>query len=265
MTVEAFPAKSTCIVCAARLEPSARKCTTCDAFQDGRECISCGTSLPAAASRCGACKTLQEGIPCRACGARLEKGRRRCSDCSEWQSLRRYLPASQITIALTISLISVLSAVIPPVLAYYANRSQTFVRVLGDGQYTPQGAHNPEKSIVVLAANNGKRASLVKSASIRFDGVSAAPMTLDILNATETLILPERQVYLHLSADHVQPVNGASAETILESLANGTATVTVQVEETDIRGRFYDAQPAPSHIINGTGIYDWMNAHVATQ
>lgn len=258
MSIEPFHARPKCILCGSDLPAGARKCIPCGAFQDDRECICCGANLPRGAVRCNGCKTLQDGIPCRACGAMLERGRRRCSDCSEWQSVRRFLPASQLTIALVISLISVISAAVPPVLAYYANRSQTFVRVLGDGTYPGEV---PEHTIVVLAANNGKRPSFVKSASIRFKGIDAAPTQLHILNVDSKLILPESQVRLHLTAIHV--AHRGTKDKILESLATGTATVTVVVEETDIRGNFFDAAPAPSHVIKAIEIYEWMAAHVS--
>lgn len=264
MTVEPFHAKPKCILCAADLPSGARKCNECGAFQDDRECVSCGSTLPRAASRCANCKTLQEGVPCRACGAMIEQGRRRCSECSEWQTARRFLPASQLTLALVISLISVLTAAVPPVLAYFANRSNTFVRVLGDGTYQPEGASREERTILILAANNGKRPSIVRSASIRFTGIGAAPTELSILNIDQKLILPEHQVLLHLTADRVDRTGGSTRKQILDALDQAQAIVTVVVEETDIRGNFFDAAPPPHHVIDANRIYEWMNRHVSS-
>ena len=172
------------------------------------------------------------------------------------------MPQGQLTLALLVSLISVISAIVPPVLRYFTNHSQTYIRVLGDGTFRAEGEGRPDRTIKVLAANNGKRSSIVESASIRFAGIGAAPAVLEIRNLDQTLILPEKQVVLHLSADHIGRVGTATREEILAAVERGRATITLNVEETGIDGHFFSATPA--HTINTDRIYEWMDAHVSS-
>src|SRR5687768_6879214 len=115
MTVEALRLKPKCQLCGSEIDPSARKCLECQAYQDGRECVSCGATLPRAATRCAGCKTLQSGDACHSCGATIEKGSRGCG-CGAWQNWRRFFSGLEVTIALMLSLVSVIGATVGPVL-----------------------------------------------------------------------------------------------------------------------------------------------------
>jgi predicted nucleic acid-binding Zn ribbon protein len=264
MTVQPLHSVPRCLLCATTLDPGARKCVKCGAYQDGRECVSCGATMPNGAARCAACKTLQMGVPCRVCGATIEEGCRRCSHCGEWQNRRRFVPASQVTLALVLSLLSVLSATVPPVLAYFANRSQTYVRIIGEGTYAESTGDVPELTIRVLVVNNGKRPSMVKSAIISFPGLAAEDTPLAVLNAADALILPEKHAYIHLSTGSVRRKGKATKPEILDTLTTGKARIALDVEETDRNGDFYDAAPPPHHTIDASKLTEWMTAHVSS-
>ncbi len=264
MTVQAMYSTTRCLLCATELDPAARKCLKCNAYQDGRECVSCGATMPNGATRCSACKTLQTGVACRVCGSTIEQGCRRCSECGEWQNRRRFFPASQVTLALVLSLLSVLSATVPPVLAYFANRSQTYVRIVGEGKYAENSGDIPEHTVRVLVVNNGKRPSMVKSAVISFPGLAAEDTPLGVLNTADALILPETHAYIHLSTGSVRRKGNATKQEILDALVNGKARIDLNVEETDRNGDFYDAAPPPHHTIDAARITEWMKTHVSS-
>lgn len=196
---------------------------------------------------------LQSTFKCATCASDLDRHAQKCLKCDTWQNWRRFVPASQLTIALLISLISVISAVVPPTLGYLANRSHTYVRILGEREL--QAAQNayPQKAILVLVANNGKRPSLVKSASISFEGINAAPTELVIHEADQKLVSPEKQVLFHLTTDEVARTKAVSSAPVY-------ATITVTVEETDVRGNLVEA--APEHRVAATIIADWMERYV---
>ena len=264
MTVQPLHSTTRCLLCATALDPAARRCLECGAYQDGRECVSCGATMPSGAARCSACKTLQTGVPCRVCGSTIEMWCRRCSQCGEWQSRRRFIPASQVTLALVLSLLSVLSATVPPVMAYFGNRSQTYVRIVGEAQYAANPDDIPEQAVRVLVVNNGKRPSMVKSAVISFPGLAAEETPLVVLNAADALILPEKHAYILLSSDSVRRKGSATKQQILDALATGKARIDLNVEETDRNGNFYDAAPPPHHTIDAARLTEWMKAHVSS-
>lgn len=193
---------------------------------------------------------------CRYCASELNDGARKCLECESWQNLMRFVPASQLTLALLISLISVLSAVVPPALAHFANHSHTYVRILGDEALPVEGSPFPEPTILLLVANNGKRPSLVKSASISFEGINAAPAELEIRENNKRLIGPGEQVPLHVTVVQVERTKAAAAA----SPESVYATITVVVEETNVRGDFVDA--ALTHRVATTLIPEWMDRYV---
>jgi hypothetical protein len=206
-----------------------------------------------------------ERVDCRICKSTLKApGAQKCLDCESWQNWKRILPGGQLTLALLISLISVLSATVPPALAHFANRSRTYVRILGESTFQQDENAHPETAILLLVSNNGKRPSIVKSASIAFDGIDAAPVALTILDGDKKLVLPEKQVQLHVTAEHpISRTNGISRDDLLNSLGKGQAIITVDVEETGVDGNFFDASPPPEHRIAATMISEWMDRNVS--
>jgi hypothetical protein len=259
MTVEALRLKPKCLWCGNDIDPSARKCLQCQAYQDGRECVSCGATLPRAAARCAGCKTLQSGKSCRACGITIENESQRCSSCSAWQNGRRFFSGLEVSIALVLSLVSVISATVGPVLNMVTNRSRTSIRVIGDVVFKPPGAIESRKVVRVLVVNNGRKPSMVKSARIRFAGIDAKSRNLGIANPDETFILPDKQGYLLLTVDRIEP-DGATPATVREQIGSGMATIEVVVEETGWRGDFVDAKAG--HTIPASRIRNWMDRYV---
>lgn len=243
-------------MCAQALEAGARKCTHCDAFQDVRECSSCHMPTPVQSSRCAYCKVVEDGKPCRVCGASLSKTAVRCGECTSFQNLRRFLPASQVTLALILSIISVLSAVIPPIYRYLANHSQTNIRVLGVRDYQ-ENTQVPEKTIAVLAANRGKRTSFIRSATLRFSGGSI-PTVLRVRNIVDQAVQPEKNVVLYLTADTMSGMTPAEVYAWLER--RGAATVVVNIDEIDRDGNVLPV--SRTHVLNSNFLNEWIESHV---
>lgn len=202
---------------------------------------------------------LRNAFRCVICASEIDRTAQKCLKCETWQNWKRFVPASQLTIALLLSLISVTSAVVPPALGYLTNRSHTYVRILGEGELKTDADAYPQKAILLLVANNGRRPSIVKSASISFENINAAPTDLEIHEAEKKLVLPEQQLLFHLTADQIARTSapaGIAASPVY-------ATITVTVEETDIRGNLFDAKPA--HRVAATTIADWMDRYVPSQ
>jgi hypothetical protein len=262
MTVEALRLKPKCLWCGTDIDPSARKCLQCQAYQDGAECVSCGATMPRAAARCVGCKTLQSGDACRSCGTTIEKASRRCGACSAWQNWRRFFTGLEVTIALVLSLVSVIGATVGPVLNTVTNRSRTSVRVVGDDTYMATGAAEMKRVIRVLVINNGRKPSMVKSARIRFNGIDAKACDLVIANRDQTFIPADKQVYLQLAADHIDRVGTTARAVVSQQIEKGTITVELAIEETGWRGSFVD--DTASHTTPASRVKNWMARYVSS-
>ncbi|HYR27641.1 MAG TPA: hypothetical protein VEU30_04205 [Thermoanaerobaculia bacterium] len=221
---------------------------------------------PRYSPRCAYCKAVDDGVPCRVCGSSLVKGTIRCDTCNSFQNWRRLAPASQVTLALILSIISLLSAVLPPLYNYLTNRSETYVRVLGSEDFLKEGEAEPDAAIVVLVANNGKRASFVKSATLTFakkgkDVIHASDAEhLEVLDK-DALILPDKPLRLHFDGSMLARLDKRTKQTVMnEVLAGRLVTLTVTVEETGRDGKPFDA--SVPHTFKADKIYKWMDARV---
>jgi hypothetical protein len=260
MTVEALRLKPKCVWCGSDIDPSARKCLQCAAYQDGRECVSCGATLPRAATRCAACKTLQTGAACRSCGETIEPLSRRCGGCGAWQNWRRFFSGLEVTIALLLSLVSVIGATVGPVLTAVTNRSRTSVRVIGDATFAPAGAAESKRVVRVLVVNNGRKPSMVTGARIAFHDIDAAAQ-LTIANRDETFILPDQHVYLLLSTDRIDRIGTTDHKGVCRQIDKGTITIELAVEETGFRGKFID--DVIEHTAPAVRVRNWMERYVS--
>lgn len=267
MSVEPIHSQPQCVICAEPLRAGALKCTKCDAFQIVRACPSCGLPAPSHTARCVYCNTYADGKNCRICGSSMPVNASRCKDCNTFQNWRRFAPASQVTLALILSIISVISAVAPPVVRHFTNHSETYVRVLGPGRFKavdqPEAAE--EQTIRVLVANNGRRASFVKSAQLIFDdSIHAVNTELEVKNPDDALVPPDKNATLHFfSVASVGRREGKSKDDVLkEALAGGMVMIKVTVEETDRNGKPFDA--FPDHRIKADKLYTWMEFRVSS-
>lgn len=250
-----------CVVCGTEIAATAIKCIKCGSFQTGLRCKFCHLGLPVDAETCPSCKTLQKADPCVACGAPIPCGCRRCSECGSWQNWRRYFQGLEVSFALILSFISVVSAVSPLVVHYWTNHSETYVRILGSSQYAEENQLK-EATILVLAANNGKRMSFVDSARLTFAGVDLKPATLRVRNISKQAVAPETNVELHLTGS-ILTANGREVTEVMDAVARGAGEVTLDmtVHETDRNGHVVvkhrtDQRPAKL-------LYQWMVKHVA--
>lgn len=257
-----------CVMCARDLEPGARRCTHCEAFQDVRQCPSCDMPTPRHSARCAYCHTVENGKACRVCGASIGKKAIRCSECQSFQNWRRWVPASQVTLALLISLVSLGSATVPHIYRHYTNHSETHVRVLRYEPFLRKGAAFPEPSIVVLVMNTGKRPSLVKSALLQFDkkgpnAIHATDATLEVADQ-DVVVKPDEPMQLHFTGGMLGRRDGKTKKDVLDEVQEGRrATLVVTVEETNRNGKQFDA-PVP-HTFNADKIDKWMDARVSEQ
>jgi hypothetical protein len=124
-------------------------------------------------------------------------------------------------------------------------------------------------TIVVIVSNNGKRASLVKSAWLTFDqkaknAVHAHDAQLEVHEFKEVLILPNTAVRLHFAGPQIGRLAGKSYDQVMaEVRAGGPPKLTLTVEETDRNGEPFEARP--SHTFKADLIDDWMEDRVPSQ
>src|SRR4051794_7150620 len=224
-----------CSTCGATLARGARKCTQCAAYQG--ECNTCGLPIPDSARRCPECKAFQEGHACRSCGVPMPASAKRCPECKTLQNWRANIPDSQVVLALLVSLVAVISAVAPAAYQAWNNRSDTYVRAIG--QTTIDNDSIPV--LLVLVANNGGRPALVRGASMVGKGLPIALTPLTIVDPTQELVLPSRTAMLRLTALEINtPMHG---EALGKLLAKGDVTINVDIEETGrLGGRFVRRQ-----------------------
>jgi hypothetical protein len=221
-----------CMICGTELGPNAAKCIKCGSFQTDVRCTFCHLGLPTGATVCPSCKTLQESEPCKSCGAAIACGCRRCSECGSWQNWRRYFQGLEVSFALILSFFSVLSAVTPLFARYWSNHSETYVRLLGSA---PFGQEEPESTILVLAANNGKRMSFIDSATLEFIGLPAAPnVALRVRNIDQQAVPADQTAKIYLTGS----VKTSNRQAFMDAIDRGEGKVrlTVIVHETDRNG-----------------------------
>ena len=261
MAVEPFPARPEprCIICAAALEAGARKCVRCGHFQDGLTCISCGLPIPANADVCFSCKTLQHGDRCRVCGATIGEGSRRCPECSSWQNWRRFFSGLEVTLALLLSLFSVIGAAAPVIIGYLMDYSETYVRVLGARQYGEEGQQK-EQTIAVLAVNNGKRMSFIDSASIEFVGLDAQSAPLRVRNVVDQAVPPGKSVILYFTGSP-KTSSGKTTDEVSASADDGSIRITVRIDESGRDGTA--VARSKEQLVPARLLKDWIATHVA--
>ncbi|HVR37584.1 MAG TPA: hypothetical protein VMU84_00700 [Thermoanaerobaculia bacterium] len=264
MSAEPLHSQPRCVICAEPLSTGALRCNKCESFQRVRHCNSCGLPTPTFEARCIHCRDIPDGRKCRHCSASIPEKAFRCNDCGTFQNWRRWIPASEVTLALILSIISVLSAIIPPVVNYLSNQSETYTHVVGTGKI------GEEPTIRVLVTNSGKRSSYVKSGRILFDRkddktrIDAVDTDLNVQNRDEALIPPGEHAIIHLSADSVGRLNGKTRDQVLTQVnAGGEVAVRLVVEETGPDGDPFDSKPQNS--IKAGELYDWLSRRVSSQ
>lgn len=202
-------------------------------------CRYCGQAVSSGAKRCNACKAFTQGNDCWSCGAPVRPSAR-CGVCNSAQGkIRRWLPDSQITLALLVSLITVLGATVPRIVQAWNYGSDTRVRLIGTEkvQEEENGIEVETTAIRVAASNSGKGyAAVVRKASITFDeAYQLEPADLDVANPEETLVLAEKTSIVKLVLSGGLKASADSAMTSADRLAllrDKNATITVWVEET---------------------------------
>jgi hypothetical protein len=144
------------------------------------------------------------------------------------------VPQSSVTLAMIVSLISVLSAVIPASYVAWNYRSDTYVRILGSD--TMKGQNEDIPLLLVLAANNGGRPSFIRGAKVVGIGdVKIDETELAIVDPKDRVVYPSKTTTLRLTTTDVKTTSRRGP---LEELLNaGRIKVIVDVEETTRFGR----------------------------
>ena len=207
------PAGGPCRVCGKPLEPGGIKCNSCKSYQSDTTCKSCGYVLPA---------------------TKIE----RCPDCKSFQGLRRHVQGIELILALVVTMLSVLGAISPRIVAAWNYRSQTVVHVLGVKDVTTKEAK--QQSYVVLAEvlNTGGRPAIVRGARVHFEVIQLLGRDASIVNLDKTLLLPNASIVLELSVGGLTKPGKLSTEKVMKRLETGRLHVSVEVDEATRLGRY---------------------------
>lgn len=138
----------------------------------------------------------------------------------------------EVVLALILSLLSVIGAVVPTLYKAWDNRSDTYVRILGPGVITVD-SDTGVPVIVVGVINKGARPSFVKSATLVGAGLPILETPLTIANRKDTLVPAGQTSILNMTTLALNTALRQSA--LLSKLKSGQVKVIVDVEET---GRF---------------------------
>ena len=160
----------------------------------------------------------------------IPKDERRCSKCLTLTGWLGWVPRGEIVLALILSIISMVAAVVPPAVRWWNNRSVTQARIVGveDQEVMADGLPASVPMIRVDVTNTGTRPSFVRSATISFtEGLRIVAMPLEILEVRERYVRPDETSFLHLTARKYVAKNLDPT-----TLKDNSVTVTLQVEET---------------------------------
>jgi predicted nucleic acid-binding Zn ribbon protein len=165
-----------------------------------KPCDVCGKDIQRSALKCTECESAQGGTDCLICGARIPRHALRCSQCDSFQDWRRHIPGNQVTLALLVSILSVLSTLSPQILRFINLRSETAGFFLDVEKQNPNTSTARHYIRVRLRNEGGRPAQVEKAtASIEFrrkqkDSPSRVKSTeLDIINRG-AMIIPASSV-----------------------------------------------------------------------
>jgi hypothetical protein len=216
--------------------PAATGTNIVGADTPAKACRVCGNAVTG--RKCNGCKSYQDGVPCASCQYLMPPGIARCPECKSFQNWRRHIPASEVVIALLVSLISVITGAAAAVTSAWNYRSRTSVHILG---YEVVDKAARQKNYVVLAGvvNSGQRPAIVRSARIRFDRLSLKPVPVakvKVVNMKETLLAPNERATLRLQLDGIDLEKGKTKPDVMRALPKGSLIVEFDVEETSWLG-----------------------------
>jgi hypothetical protein len=212
------PSKPRCNVCASEMEFESQKCVKCGALQKAKDCVACGARIPLAAGRCVSCSTFQG-----------------------W---RRLIPGNALVLTLILSLISVITAIAPGIIAFVNRPSRTTALFVGTSA-DADSAETTNELLLIRVYNSGGLASVVEPrARLQFRVAGLAPAALQIVNIDQMEIPANGKADLRLDLESVQvfaatPVT--TKETVAARLCGAGGTLQVWVKERD---RWGELRPA---------------------
>jgi predicted nucleic acid-binding Zn ribbon protein len=116
-----------------------------------RRCVVCDSDIPARAMKCTICQSLQIAKTCVVCALPIPYDARYCGNCWNYQSWRRHVSISQLTLSLVTSLFSVMTTLVAVAPYVFGRDSHTTLMVTtADGD-----------SVHAWVSNTGKTRSMV--------------------------------------------------------------------------------------------------------
>jgi predicted nucleic acid-binding Zn ribbon protein len=240
-----------------------------------KPCPICGKQIPNSAIKCILCDSPLGGPACVTCGAPIPLKAKRCWQCDSFQDWRKRIPGDNVTLALLLSILSIIGILAPEILHFINLRSRTSGFFLDADHENKKYAG--QHFITVRLTNDGGRSAQVEedrgAARIDFkrtvsDRSRVLGADLDIVNRGAMIIRAGRTVDLALNADNLTFV-GAPADDapsiqkdnyrhqIAQDLCTTDAVLTINIRGRDRFNRLEKARPVTMAMTR-----DKMNAWV---
>jgi predicted nucleic acid-binding Zn ribbon protein len=232
-----------------------------------KKCVVCGTLIDVDAKKCKECKMYQRLRTCSVCGSLMPEKGRRCNDCGSFQGWRRIIPQNAVVLALIVSLVSLLSTLIPVLINLAGRGSQTSATFLGMRRL--KDATNSEKLVIaVLASNSGGTMSRVEGAQLNLTslGVGLGFVPLSVVNPIQQDVPANGRSEIELYAgsidahtENLTSDEGATLKAkIITDLCHEAVVISLSVRETGMRGRLKEKPSVRTAPIEGRYLRPWL-------
>jgi hypothetical protein len=184
---------------------------------------------------------------------------RRCRECKAFQDVRRFIPGSEVVLALLVALISVLSAAVPLAYRAWNYRSDTTVYLLGAADSEKAGG----PVVMVAVTNDGLRPAVVQEAiklSWETPPIPLMTSTLRILNPQSRIVLPGQTSVLELTGAGVGVIGKPTPTDVEQALLTGNAIVTLGIDQTSRLG--CHAQEYSQARVKASMLETWLKGKV---
>jgi predicted nucleic acid-binding Zn ribbon protein len=186
---------------------------------------------------------------CPVCAHPMPAGARKCTECDEWQTFRRFVPASQTGLALVLALISIISIVGPPFVRWMWPDSETHVYIVS-GEL---------KSLQAAISNTGRRPAILRSYRVSFDLPDFPSETEMGVVAGKSVLMPDEHDIVTLNLKQFAIPKSREAD-VKKWINTGHVTLRALIKESnDVRPQDVTSR---QDVIEASHLGDWIESHI---
>ena len=150
------------------------------------------------------------------------------------------IPGNALVLTLLLSLISVITAVAPGIIAFVNRPSRTSAVFIGTAP-DPAAAGTANDLFVVRVDNSGGLPSVVERAQLQYRAVGLGTASMRIVNFDQMEIPANGKAHLKLDLENVQIPATATYDQVAEQICRTNATLEMRVQERDRWGTLHPA------------------------